>query len=310
MCFCCLSEGAKVGRVLEKFPALPASQAQPGLLQKVVGRVVLASQMPFYAPGSGKPCVYYHVKVEQEFEDIRRDAEGNTHSTYRWQTVVEDERFVDFYLQDGAHKVYVRGSDRAHCKIQGSEDRGRSSGLWNQPPPGIRALIMFRLPQFTWHGMGRDIEFATGRYRYTEASFDVNELVAGLGVVQAATDAMGQSLMMLVPFNERTLDDAYFQQNNWSDFDKRSWHDLLKEPAVLLSDKPHFTSGVMIQPITFPPQMAYQMAVVSPAFNGWAAQWQQPEAFAIAQPVPVAMDMNRGMGGGGGYGTMNQPFLG
>ena len=47
-CFCCLDEGAKVGRILEKFNAVPARQAQPGALNKVVGRVVLAGQQPFY----------------------------------------------------------------------------------------------------------------------------------------------------------------------------------------------------------------------------------------------------------------------
>ena len=45
-CFCCLSEGDKVSRVLDKFPPVAASQAQDGLLQKVVGRVVLAGTSP------------------------------------------------------------------------------------------------------------------------------------------------------------------------------------------------------------------------------------------------------------------------
>ena len=308
-CFCCLDEGAKVGRVLEKFPAVPASGAQPGALCKAVGRVVLAGDAPFYAPGSGKPCVWYHVRVEQEFEEIREDNDGRIQTSFRWNTIVEDEQFVDFYLQDGATRLFVRGSDRAHCKIQGSKDRGRSSGMWNQPPPGIRALIAFRNPGFIWHGMGRDIEFATGRYRYTESSFDVNELVAGLGVITQAADATGAPIKMLVPFNEQTLNEAYFEENGWSDFDKRSWHDLLKNPSVLLSDSAHFTSGVVVQPVVFPPRMQYQVAVAAPTYNGWANQWSTPQAYAIAQPVPQAYNgMNRNPVGGG-YGTMAQPLI-
>ena len=83
-CFCCLDEGAKVGRVLEKFGATPASRAEPGSLCKAVGRVVLAGNVPFYAPGSGRPCVWYHVTVEQEFEEIREDSEGRVDRSFRW----------------------------------------------------------------------------------------------------------------------------------------------------------------------------------------------------------------------------------
>lgn len=309
-CFCCLDEGAKVGRILEKFPAIPARGAQPGSLCKCVGRVALAGQMPFYAPGSGAPCVYYHVKVEQEFEDISEDQDGRIRRSFRWEKIADDEQFVDFYLQDGASKVFVRGSDRAHCKIQGNRKSGGTSGMWNIPPPGIRALISFRNPNHRWHGNGFDIEFATGRYRYTEAAYKVNDLLAGLGVIQPALNPMGQPIMMLVPFSENTLDDAYFEQNNWSDFDKRSWHDLLKNPSVLLSDSPHFVSGVQVQPIQFPPQMVYQTAIAVPTHN-WSAQYQQPQAYTYAVQ-PQAYDMNRqgNMGGSAmAYGTVTQPLL-
>ena len=315
-CFCCLSEGEKVGRVLEKFNPIPVRNAKPGALAKCVGRIVLAGQRPFYAPGNGKPCVYYHTIVEQEFEDIDEDQDGRVQRSFRWKKIAEDEQFVDFYLQDGATKLFVRGSDRSRCKIQGKTERSGSSSMWNVPPPGIRALIAFRNPNFMWHGSGYDIEFATGRYRYSESSFEVNKLVAGLGVVQAATDPTGQPILMLVPFNEQTLNEEYFIQNKWNDFEKRSWHDLLKTPSVLLSDSAHFTQGVQIAPVTFAPQMMYQTAVAVPTHN-WSQQWNQPQAYAYAvQPQPY--EMNRGGAGGGGfnngggvvaYGSISQPLL-
>ena len=155
-----------------------------------------------------------------------------------------------------------------------------------------------------WHGSRHRV--ATGRYRYTESSFDVNELVAGLGVITQAADATGAPIKMLVPFNEQTLNEAYFEANGWSDFDKRSWHDLLKNPSVLLSDSAHFTSGVVVQPVVFPPRMQYQVAVAAPTYNGWANQWSTPQAYAIAQPVPQAYN---GMNRNPGYGTMAQPLV-
>ena len=73
-----LNEGDKVGRVLGKFAPLPVSQAQDNTLQKLVGRCVLAGNEPFYAPGSGRPCVYYHVTVHEERRRVtrRQNAEG------------------------------------------------------------------------------------------------------------------------------------------------------------------------------------------------------------------------------------------
>ena len=61
-----LSEGDKVQRVLDKFPAVPASRALDGALQKLVGRIVVAGQHPFFSPAKGTPCVYFHLVVEEE----------------------------------------------------------------------------------------------------------------------------------------------------------------------------------------------------------------------------------------------------
>ena len=61
-----LSEGDKVQRVLDKFPAIPASRAQDSALQKLVGRVVVAGQKPCFSPAKGTPCVYFHLVIEEE----------------------------------------------------------------------------------------------------------------------------------------------------------------------------------------------------------------------------------------------------
>ena len=53
-------------RVLDKFAAVPASRALDGGLQKLVGRIVVAGQSPFFSPATGKPCVYFHLVIEEE----------------------------------------------------------------------------------------------------------------------------------------------------------------------------------------------------------------------------------------------------
>lgn len=60
-------------RVLDQFPAVPASRAIDGALQKLVGRVVVAGQQPFFSPATGKPCVYFHLVVEEECVHVAYD---------------------------------------------------------------------------------------------------------------------------------------------------------------------------------------------------------------------------------------------
>lgn len=123
-----------MGRVLDKFAAVPVSEAKDGTLQKLVGRVVLAGSQPFYAPGSGRPAVWYRVEVFEERVRMqeRTDAEGNVshveetfwesickvRSPRVWRTCAhvhtldlnpdprrgchchpQDEKFIDFYIQ-------------------------------------------------------------------------------------------------------------------------------------------------------------------------------------------------------------------
>ena len=288
ICFCCLNEGQKVSRVLDKFPAMGASQSahvQPGALVKIVGRCTLAGTNPFYAPASGKPCVYYKVTVHEERERIDRDSDGNTRRTKHWVLIDSDERQVDFYLQDGATRVFVKGSARSETRIQGENDGGGHSGHWSSPPPGIRSLIGHRYRRrgggnFDWDHRPQ----ATGRYKYTERKFEVNELVAALGVIQHGTDPYGQAVGILSPFTESTLTKEWFDAEKWSDWDQRSWHSLLSQgQAVLLSDDTKFTNNVNVAPINVP------IPVAVPTYN-WDQQWtysgdQNNGPLAIANPV-------------------------
>ena len=79
---------------------------------------------------------------------------------------------------------------------------------------------------FNWNHM---LDGRTGRFRYTEESFDVNELVAALGVPVPAQDPYtGEPVKILNVFTRNTVSETYMDDNGWSDWDKRSWQDLLK----------------------------------------------------------------------------------
>lgn len=291
--FCCLSEGDKVGRVLNKFPAEPVSQAKDGHLQKLIGRVVLAGNQPFYAPANNVPCVWFKIIVEEErivhyqvTVDDGDDGNGGRRShkenrtRMEWHTICTEERFTDFYLQDGLSKLFVQGSNRGRCKIQGTRDSNYTS-VFRMPPPGIQALIMASMPMFEgWNPSNH----RTGNFRYTQQSFDVNELVAALGLVAPAVDPFtGLPNKSLAPIQGNILTERYFADNNWTDWDKRSWEDLCtKSPSVLLSDAAEFTGGVMVAPVMVP---AWQ----TPAGFNPAAYASMYAGGGMGQPMPMQM---------------------
>jgi len=288
-CFCCLNEGDKVGRVLEKFVPAPVSAAQDGTLQKLVGRVVLAGTAPFYTPGGQIPCVYYHVTVEEERVEWRKNADGRRERSTRWHTICTQARFADFYLQCGAHKLFINGSNRGQCRIQGHNSQGRSS-FFSQPPIGIQQLIQQNCRG--WCGWGA-MDTRTGRFRYKEQSFNVNDLVAALGVVTPAVDPYThQPCKVLNPIAENALNEQYFESHGWSKWDRRSWSDLVRNPAVLLSDHRKFTGSVQVAPVQNLPTYMMQYVAVPGGFPG------------------VAPGMGGGMGPGMGAPGMGAPGMG
>lgn len=109
----------------------------------------------------------------------------------------------DFYLQDGATKVFINGSKAGFGKIQSVRDASASTSIFSQPPPGIQYLIGRHLGN-AWNWMAN--QGRTGRFRYTQSSFDVNELVAALGVVRAGIDPMtSQPLKILDPITSNAV---------------------------------------------------------------------------------------------------------
>lgn len=67
-----------------------------------------------------------------------------------------------------------------------SEGGSGSESIFSSPPPGIEVLIRERGP-WSWIADSN----RTGRFRWTQRSFDVNELVAGLGHIQQINDPFG-----------------------------------------------------------------------------------------------------------------------
>ncbi len=200
------------------------------------------------------------IKTRTITETINNEQRTRTETYQEWRTIVDEQAMSDFYLQDGATKVFINGSKAGFGKIQSVRDASASTSIFSQPPPGIQYLIGRHLGN-AWNWFAN--QGRTGRFRYTQvqfrwsvykpvtaptmlcnhslslnilhsrtissnitisvshffflsnvdqnsiyaqSSFDVNELVAALGVVRAGIDPMtSQPLKILDPITSNAV---------------------------------------------------------------------------------------------------------
>ena len=309
---------------MKKFEPVPVSNISPQTYQKIIGRIVPAGNRTqyLYTPYSGRPCVYFRILIEEEYlktehyTERRGDREiRKTRQVRRWRQIVDTEQSIDFYIQDGATKCFVHAANRRSVKIEAEWDTNEQSGgmFDQQPPPGVVALLGYRVNaqymnafSLMLTGNGR-----TGRMRYKESSFDVNELVAAMGVSCPATDPYsGQPVYALFPPDQSMMSEKAMDQMGWSNWDNLSWKDTQKTPSVLISDKKKFSDGVMVQPLMDMPVYMIQTPIAIP-MEIYQAPTAQPLAvhiLPVGTVVPTALagnygyapagqDMDRGGGG-------------
>ena len=331
-CYCMLEEEHRVGRVFDHFEGQPVGTAtkQAGQLGVYVGRVTLPDnpqqigvQQCCYSPGTQKPCVYWRVVVEEEwvrwrrvedFEDVD-NGEGGTErvkvgehwESYKdWDEIVDKENSVDFYLQDGATKIFVHGSKRDDVRIQSDWDGGGSNRSWipfahTQLPEAIQWLVNTHATQFggwarEWftgslaHMSVRPPDMPTGNFRYEECKFEVNEKLACLGVASSSyNDPYTQTIAMaLIPVVVGAIGGG--QMSGWSRWDKWSWTDLMKDDAdgtVLLTDDEKYTRSVDVAPVVNLPRWQTVLVV---QHTPWGEQQVVGQATVAAPQQLVGID--------------------
>ncbi len=96
------------------------------------------------------------------------------------------------------------GSNRGSVRVQGEVDVGGDANTreyYGSIPPGIKWVMA----QNNVHGIG-----GTGRMRFFQSSFDVNEMIAALGHVVPAMDPFtGAPCKFLMPVNKDSLNEKY-----------------------------------------------------------------------------------------------------
>eukprot|EP01035_Chromulina_nebulosa_P028557 gene28557-37723_t len=256
-CYCCETEEQKANMVLSKFPIVTMDKLKYSLKpQLTTGRVVPAVNKVI-SPVSGREVIFYRVVVEEEEHNV--DAEGNT-STY-WVTRFEESVQLDFFLCDpskGNQFLYIPASIAPVKEFgiySGSSGPTIQSFFTGSYTPSIDALL-------SRHGFR-----AVRGLRFTEHSIGLYDQVVLLSIVKTS-DATGVLTYYSEPIPDNCVNDDYFKENNWSDWEIRSWHDLFKYSSMIVTNNPNTFQGQAVPPISSPPP--YLPVLTTPmVFSGY-----------------------------------------
>lgn len=153
----------KIIRELKKSPSKPINTVKDKEYVRVHGNVEVIDQ-PLIAPLSGRPCVYYHIRVEQKGDKS-------------WIKVIDDFKHQDFYLSSGSERCRVNPGSKSASLVFLETDHQQKSGWRNDASPKVEAYL-------SGHGKSSKTRFfdLNKTMRYKEAILEPGEAVVVKGV--------------------------------------------------------------------------------------------------------------------------------
>jgi hypothetical protein len=94
-------------RRVQTSTAAEAAGAAPGTPVEIKG--TLRCESPLRSEMADQVCAYYLSRVVREYEEMDRDADGDSRIRRRSETVASNERSASFVVDDGSGTVGVRG---------------------------------------------------------------------------------------------------------------------------------------------------------------------------------------------------------
>lgn len=170
------SHDAKVGRELRSAQRRPIAALPEGTRGKIVGAARRHGGELLEGPLTGRPCVYYRVRVEE--------ATSGRNST-TWRTLIKEERGVPFVVADDSGRAIV---DPMDARVSLEVDSRTQSGTFDDPTDNESRFLAL-------HGKSGQGLMFNRKLRYTEAVIEENEVVAvlGQGVREPDPDAAPQA---------------------------------------------------------------------------------------------------------------------
>ena len=107
-------------RTLQKSPHKSINKIRENDYAKIIGKAKYVHQ-PLIAPLSGRPCVYYHVKIEKKVKNS-------------WSTYVEDKKIQDFFIESGNELAFINTTQaNKFSQMYLVKDHKVQSGFLNDP---------------------------------------------------------------------------------------------------------------------------------------------------------------------------------
>lgn len=124
------AKGRRMAGLIAKLETCPIGDASPGLVE-VQGTIKPTGEL-LRSPMSGKDCVYFEFKVE---EQRTRSSSSEGHDNTYWHTLVDDSQRAGFSVDDGTGSVSVA---IAQADLLLSEDKAGHSSVLQNPTPEFK----------------------------------------------------------------------------------------------------------------------------------------------------------------------------
>lgn len=154
-------------RTLKKIPSKPATGLKTNELNKVSGKALHVKE-PLIAPFSKRKCVYYQIIIQQRV---------STGKSTSWKTIVEDEKYQEFFIETKNDFVIVNPIQHQYnlaCYL--TKDKELNSGSFNDPTPELKQVLgAYNINPETFFGFNK-------RLRYKEGIIEIGEIVTVAGI--------------------------------------------------------------------------------------------------------------------------------
>mmetsp|Transcript_17492 Transcript_17492/g.24426 ORF Transcript_17492/g.24426 Transcript_17492/m.24426 type:complete len:328 (+) Transcript_17492:3-986(+) len=269
-CICCMSEGAKVAKIMEALNAYPVSKLEPGGISKAIGYPVNLEGQVILHPVNGYPVVWYCINIYEECrwdeQYQERDSEGRTHTRTRHRsetnTIYSSEVGTEFRLVDGTAFCVVDCRNQEQSKID-TKNHIRGNGMpAGQLNPQVSAFVKSYPRKDTGvaavaNAVGAVAMALTGNrgrgrlnerwsYRYACSFVDSKQKIAVVGDCQ---NGAGNVLRLNVCY-ENTADEAQLEGQGLVARQIQIFKDLVKNGGgIFISDSDAAIATTEVAPI-------------------------------------------------------------
>ena len=156
-------------RTLSKIKEKSVGSVKTNELIKVTGKALHVKE-PLVAPLSKRKCIFYTIKIEQH-------RSSGKHSY--WKTLIEEEKFQDFFVESRGEYVIVKPIQHPKNYIAYLvSDKDANSGTFNDPTPEFESLLkQYNIDSKNFLGINK-------RLRYKEGIIAIGERITVAGIAQ------------------------------------------------------------------------------------------------------------------------------